>query len=334
MTNSLHEAMQRLFQQDPGLFAQAVKPLGLSVGDPLSASPFPAQQTERCPLEWRDRTLLRMDTAADGSFVLAVEALGEKSPDKVADWLHCLTYLSVEFSLPPVLLVVCQDRYSATWASQQFHVGPPQWPTFTLHLPVLGPDTVPVISTLDEASRDIPLAVLSASVHSRGPETGDVLKALALALKNLQAEDEDAATTFIRLAEKGLAETPAASLWRHLMAFDLPLRPTTDTLIPRPEQTPEALRAALAVVHPGRLEEMQVKRDEAFAKAVEWQSLSPVRGWVLTWARDIEIARRPDLSTRYAHAKDNLENEDPVVAQEALHELSAVLDEAMKEVRR
>lgn len=104
-------------------------------------------------------------------------------------------------------------------------------------------------------------------------------------------------------------------------------------LIPRPEQTPDALRAALAVIDPSRLEEMQSTKDDAFAKAVEWQSLSPVRSWVLTWARDIEIARRPDLSDRHAHAKSNLENDDPVLAQEALRELSAVLDEAMKAVR-
>ncbi|MEU9170845.1 hypothetical protein AB0D34_24080 [Streptomyces sp. NPDC048420] len=104
-------------------------------------------------------------------------------------------------------------------------------------------------------------------------------------------------------------------------------------LVPRPEQTPDALRAALAVVAPGRLEEMQTTKDEAFAKALEWQSLSPVQSWVLTWARDIEIARRPDLSGRHARAKSNLEHEDPVVAHEALRELSAVLDEAMKAVR-
>ncbi|MFG2479067.1 hypothetical protein [Streptomyces fagopyri] len=104
-------------------------------------------------------------------------------------------------------------------------------------------------------------------------------------------------------------------------------------LVPRPEHTPEALRAALAVVDPGRLGEMQAMKDEAFAKAVEWQSLSPVQSWVLTWARDIEIARRPDLSARHARAKGNLEDEDPVTAREALRELSAVLDEAMKAVR-
>lgn len=71
-------------------------------------------------------------------------------------------------------------------------------------------------------------------------------------------------------------------------------------LVPRPEQTLEALRAALAVVDPGLLPEMQRTKDEAFAKAVEWQSLTPVRSWGLAWARDIEIARRPDLAARHA----------------------------------
>ncbi|WP_406177725.1 hypothetical protein [Streptomyces canus] len=104
-------------------------------------------------------------------------------------------------------------------------------------------------------------------------------------------------------------------------------------LIPRPELKPDALRAALAVVAPRRLDEMQTMKDDAFAKAVEWQSLSPVQSWVLIWARDIEIARRPDLSSRYTQAETNLEHEDPAIAQEALRELSAVLEEALKAVR-
>ncbi|MGR6972118.1 hypothetical protein ACU639_21475 [Streptomyces cynarae] len=104
-------------------------------------------------------------------------------------------------------------------------------------------------------------------------------------------------------------------------------------MVPRPEPTPDALLAALAVVDPGRLPEMQQTKDEAFAKAVEWQSLTPVRSWVLAWARDIEIARRPDLAARHARAKRNLEHEDSAVAREALRELSAVLDEAMGAVR-
>ncbi|MGW9495347.1 hypothetical protein ACWG5P_13285 [Streptomyces prasinus] len=47
------------------------------------------------------------------------------------------------------------------------------------------------------------------------------LNALAKALKGLSAEDEDTAGTFIELTEQGLGKTPAADLWRHLMAVDL-----------------------------------------------------------------------------------------------------------------
>ncbi|GAA4151431.1 hypothetical protein GCM10022285_62670 [Streptomyces tunisiensis] len=78
---------------------------------------------------------------------------------------------------------------------------------------------------------------------------------------------------------------------------------------------------------------MRRTKDDAFAKAVEWRSLSPVRSWVLAWTRDIEIARRPDLAARHARARSNLEHEDAATAREALRELSAVLDEAMKAVR-
>ncbi len=65
---------------------------------------------------------------------------------------------------------------------------------------------------------------------------------------------------------------------------------------------------------------MQRTKDEAFAKAVEWQSVSPVRSWVLAWARDVEIARRPGLTARHARARSNLEHEDAAVAREALHD--------------
>ncbi|MFG2929983.1 hypothetical protein [Streptomyces achromogenes] len=57
-------------------------------------------------------------------------------------------------------------------------------------------------------------------------------------------------------------------------------------------------------------------------------ALRPVQSRILAWARDIEIARRPDLSSRCARAQGNLEHEDPVVAQDTLRELSAVLDAA------
>ncbi|MGY5008882.1 hypothetical protein ACWCY6_12475 [Streptomyces sp. 900105755] len=183
-----------------------------------------------------------------GSFLLAVEAQGGQDLDKPASWAYYLAYLYAKYKMPAVLLVVCRDRHTAAWAAQQVSLGPPQWPTLTLRPLVLGPDTVPVIDTPEAAAKDIPLAVLSSALHSRAPESDAIRKALAAALKGLQADDEDTASIYIELTEQGLGKTPAADLWRHLLAVDLSIFQS---------QTAQALRAeglaeALLVVLSGR----------------------------------------------------------------------------------
>ncbi|WGD41355.1 hypothetical protein [Streptomyces cathayae] len=220
MLSSSHEALHRIFQEDPGLFARAVRGLGVSFPPPVSASPLPTDLTENRPMERRVDTLLRMDTE-DGEFILAVESQGKRASDKPASWAYCLSHLYAEYGIPPVLLVVCADRSTAAWAARQVDIGPPQWPSLTLRPLVLGPDSLPVIASPDEAARDIPLTVLSAALHRRDPDADAILNALAKALKGLSADDEDTAGTFIELTGQGLGKTPAADLWRHLMAVDL-----------------------------------------------------------------------------------------------------------------
>ncbi|MEU1374917.1 hypothetical protein ABZ442_14750 [Streptomyces triculaminicus] len=115
-------------------------------------------------------------------------------------------------------------------------------------------------------------------------------------------------------------------------------RDTPDELIPRPERTAGALRAALAKVAPGRLDEMQRTMDEAFSHAIDEKSLAPIQAWLLVWARDIEIARRTDLRLRYQHAQgvlalyDKREHDDEAAVNRALAEISAVLEEALQAV--
>ncbi|MFE0791446.1 hypothetical protein ACFW4O_06040 [Streptomyces mutabilis] len=78
-----------------------------------------------------------------------------------------------------------------------------------------------MIDSPDEAARDIPLTVLSTALHRRDPDAGAILQALASALKGLTAHDENTASIFIELTEQGLGKTPAADLWRQIMAADL-----------------------------------------------------------------------------------------------------------------
>ncbi|MFI5565946.1 hypothetical protein ACIA6T_00930 [Streptomyces sp. NPDC051740] len=220
MVSSSHEALHRIFQEDPGLFVRAARNLGATFPPPVSTVELSTDLTETRPLERRVDTLLQMNTE-DGSFLLAVESQSEPDPRKLASWAYYLSYAYAKYRIPPVLLVVCADRGTATWAARQFDIGPRQWPSLTLRPLVLGPDDVPVIASPDEAARDIPLTVLSAALHRRDPDADAILNALAKALKGLSADDESTAATYIELMEQGLGKTPAADIWRHLMAVDL-----------------------------------------------------------------------------------------------------------------
>lgn len=216
MVSSPHEAMHRIFQQDPGVFARAVRALGIPFDDPVSATPFPTDLTENRPLERRVDTLLRIETKR-GEFLLAVEAQGKKVLDKPRNWAYYVAHLHAKYKMPAVLLVVCDDKNTAAWASRAVDFGPPEWPALTLRPLVLGPDNVPVIDDPVKARRDIPLTVLSAVLHRRGPRADAILKVLVDALKGLEARDPDTATIFVELTSQGLGETPAAATWRDLM---------------------------------------------------------------------------------------------------------------------
>ncbi|MGW7046763.1 hypothetical protein ACWGDT_29530 [Streptomyces avermitilis] len=221
MVSSPHEAMHRIFQQDPGLFARAVRALGIPFADPITSTSLPTDLTENRPVERRVDTLLKIETAK-GDFLLAVEAQGKKDPDKPKSWAYYLAHLYAKYKLPPVLLVVCQDRKTAAWASRTVDFGPPQWPAaLTLRPLVLGPDEVPVVDDPVQAARDIPLAVLSAVLHGRDPAVSAILKALAAALKGLEAHDPDTATIFVEFTTQGLErKSQAAEIWRDLVAAD------------------------------------------------------------------------------------------------------------------
>jgi hypothetical protein len=218
MVSSSHEAMHRIFQEDPKVFARTFRALGFPFDDPVTATVMPTDLTEIRPLERRVDTLLKLEDDKGGGILLAVEAQGKKEAKKEGSWTYYLAHLYEKYKLPPVLLVVCQDRRTAIWAASPVRIGPPQWTSLIMRPLVLGPHNVPVITDPAEAARDVPLATLSAVTHAREPGADAILKTLASAMKTL---DKDTASVFIELTELGLGNAPAAQTWRNLMAVDL-----------------------------------------------------------------------------------------------------------------
>ncbi|WP_427763363.1 DUF6247 family protein [Streptomyces sp. DSM 41931] len=74
-------------------------------------------------------------------------------------------------------------------------------------------------------------------------------------------------------------------------------------LIPRPERTPGALRAACTVVAPGLLAAYDQAKDQALAEAVELGSLKPIHAYLSHWAALLEIERHPAMAREYHRAE-------------------------------
>ncbi|MFE7193996.1 hypothetical protein [Kitasatospora sp. NPDC057541] len=73
-------------------------------------------------------------------------------------------------------------------------------------------------------------------------------------------------------------------------------------LIPRPEQSPAALKAALAVVAADRLPEMIDGQTKAMAEAITAGSVQPIRSFVAHWAAVVEIERHPTTAQAWHRA--------------------------------
>jgi hypothetical protein len=216
MVSPSHELMHRIFQKDPSIFTRTFKRLGIPFPDSIAVSFPPTDLTEIRPLERRLDTLLQFDTADGHSYLLAVEAQGKKDPDKHGSWAYYMSYLYAKYRMPPLLLVVCQDESTSRWAETPFHIGLPHWRTLTVRPLVLGPHNVPMITDPAAAAEDIPLATFAAITHGKSRQPDIMVKALASAL---EAADDETADIFRELTEIGLGFSPAAQIWKDLMAI-------------------------------------------------------------------------------------------------------------------
>ncbi|MFC8709147.1 DUF6247 family protein [Streptomyces sp. NPDC057197] len=105
-------------------------------------------------------------------------------------------------------------------------------------------------------------------------------------------------------------------------------------LIPRPERTPAALRAACAVVAPQLLALYDQAKEQALAEAVEHGSLTPVHAYLSHWAALLEIERHPETAKRY-HRAEYLAQiaTEPEQARAHLAAAGAIYRDAAKAVR-
>ncbi|MFH8790017.1 DUF6247 family protein [Streptomyces roseoverticillatus] len=69
-------------------------------------------------------------------------------------------------------------------------------------------------------------------------------------------------------------------------------------LIPMPELTPDALRAAASKIAPSRIPALTRHLFEATTNAQKTSSLAPLRAFVHSWAAFVAIERHPERAAR------------------------------------
>lgn len=101
-------------------------------------------------------------------------------------------------------------------------------------------------------------------------------------------------------------------------------------LIPMPELTPDALRAAVAKIAPSRMPALTKHLFEATTNAQQTSSLAPLRAFVHSWAVFVAIERHPERAARLHELERMVDSghDDPVAA---LAEIRSIRDTAERE---
>jgi hypothetical protein len=96
-----------------------------------------------------------------------------------------------------------------------------------------------------------------------------------------------------------------------------------DPLIPMPELTPDALRAAVARIAPSKIPALTQHLFEATSNAQQTQSLAPLRAFVHSWAVFIATERHPERAARLRELEHIVDagEQDPVEAIAEIHRI-------------
>lgn len=209
MVTPTRKASRRIFQEHPEALTPVFEALGV---------PSPGQSVIQAvvldapgsgPLEHCVDTVLKIEPSDGDDFVLALAFQTEREPDKASSWAHCVAFLRVTYDIPVLLLIVCRNQPTASWAAGPFEWRVGSWTSQILRPLTLGPDSLPEIVDASAVARQPLLATLAAIAHGESAERSSRPEILSHAMRSL---DRDTALYLGELLEAGLGTIRPAPL--------------------------------------------------------------------------------------------------------------------------
>lgn len=120
--------------------------------------------------------------------------------------------------IPATLVVACTEPGVGEWAAEPHWFGAEFARTAMPHPIVLSMENIPKVTNVDDAERDIPLAMLSVVVHVADRDHHQIMQALRIAMRDRKPGGD--LVLWRLLVEKGLGRSKAADIWRDMMRDD------------------------------------------------------------------------------------------------------------------
>lgn len=216
MPNVSHDTLHGFLPGHPKTLDRALDILGLGIPPGVTTEPLPTDASKPPKMFVRHMDSVLRVVRPDGRdpFILLVEAQTDVEPLKETSWPYYVAYLRDQHKLEVVLLVLCTDKKTATWAAKPLRTGVGRSTQVTFPH-VLGPDNVPRMTRPQEAAADMDFAAFSLWIHSKDRDIAGILEVVGEALA--QDTDPEPRDELAGLIEDGLGSKDAREIWRNLM---------------------------------------------------------------------------------------------------------------------
>ena len=197
-----HNGLVEMFRENPNLAPHFLATLfGIEIPPYTTVSVVESSLDQMIPVEFRADLVLELRDA-NGGLVLAIvlEVQRDDDPDKKYAWPVYITVVRAKKRCPTIVLVVAPDLDVAAWAAQPINLG---LGLGTIQPLVLGPASVPEVTSPALAEQETELSVLSAVAHGNGPNGLAVIQAALVALGRL---DQEHAAVYFQLIYNALRE--------------------------------------------------------------------------------------------------------------------------------
>lgn len=215
MVSHLHEVLLLLFRNRSGSAADLLRALDVEIPEFDEVHTESSDLSDLQPAEYRADLVLFLKQDLRKVLGIIVEVQLGRDDDKPYAWPAYIANLRARHRCPVCLLVVTTEDAVARWAGKAIELGPGNW-----CIPwVVGPSNMPVVTEIEEAKKNVELAVLSAIGHSQSADSQLAARIASAAIVASADVDAERSRMYLDLILISLLETAPEAIEATMKTF-------------------------------------------------------------------------------------------------------------------